>query len=141
MGLFILYWRWLAFNSGSTYGLSDSKWIYSARAAVMTMLASFGGGIFSLLFSLFKNEGLLDVIDVINGILGALVSVTGNFDWSLDFEFWFNDSRISSAGCFLYNAWDAIVVGLIGAIIVGFGTPIFDKLGSKFGILLSLNRT
>lgn len=46
----------------------------------MTMLASFGGGIFSLLFSLFKNEGLLDVIDVINGILGALVSVTGNFD-------------------------------------------------------------
>lgn len=80
MGLFILYWGWLAFNSGSTYGLSESKWIYSARAAVMTMLASFGGGIFSLLFSLFKNEGLLDVIDVINGILGALVSVTGNFD-------------------------------------------------------------
>lgn len=37
MGLFVLWWGWLAFNSGSTYGISGSKWIYSARAAVMTV--------------------------------------------------------------------------------------------------------
>lgn len=44
MGLFVLWWGWLAFNSGSTYGVSGSKWHYAARAAVMTMMSSFGGG-------------------------------------------------------------------------------------------------
>ena len=47
MGLFVLWWGWLAFNSGSTYGVSGSKWQYAARAAVMTMMGSFGGGIIS----------------------------------------------------------------------------------------------
>jgi Amt family ammonium transporter len=77
MGLFVLWWGWLAFNAGSTYGLSNSRHIYSARAAVMTMLASFGGGCFSLVFSLFKNSGRLDILDVINSILSALVGITG----------------------------------------------------------------
>lgn len=44
MGLFVLWWGWLAFNSGSTYGVSGAKWQYAARAAVMTMMGSFGGG-------------------------------------------------------------------------------------------------
>lgn len=38
MGLFVLWWGWLAFNSGSTYGVSGDKWQYAARAAVMTMM-------------------------------------------------------------------------------------------------------
>lgn len=38
MGLFVLWWGWLAFNSGSTYGVSGAKWQYAARAAVMTMM-------------------------------------------------------------------------------------------------------
>lgn len=76
---------WLAFNSGSTYGVSGAKWIYSARAAVMTMLGSFGGGLFSVLYSMVKNNGKCDILDLINGILASLVSIT--------------------AGCFLYRAW------------------------------------
>lgn len=47
MGLFVLWWGWLAFNSGSTYGVSGAKWQYAARAAVMTMMGSFGGGFVS----------------------------------------------------------------------------------------------
>lgn len=77
MGLFVLWWGWLAFNSGkfhafyessnscmgdishlnnkqkppgSTYGVSGAKWQYAARAAVMTMMGSFGGGCFSVLY-------------------------------------------------------------------------------------------
>lgn len=49
----------------------------------MTMIASFGGGITSLCFSLFRLDGKIEVIDIINGVLGSLVSVT--------------------AGCFLYR--------------------------------------
>ncbi len=50
MGLFVLWWGWLAFNSGSTYGVSGAKWQYAARAAVMTMMGSFGGGCFSVMY-------------------------------------------------------------------------------------------
>ncbi|KAG5675103.1 hypothetical protein PVAND_005032 [Polypedilum vanderplanki] len=95
----VLWWGWLAFN----------RWIYSARAAVMTMLASFGGGFWSVMYSLFRNDGKVDILDLINGILASLVSVT--------------------AGCFLYRAWEAILVGIIGSILVSFLTPIFDKMG------------
>ncbi|KAL7044742.1 hypothetical protein ACKWTF_002036 [Chironomus riparius] len=109
MGLFVLWWGWLAFNSGSTYGISGSKWIYSARAAVMTMLASFGGGFWSVMYSMIRNDGKVDILDLINGILASLVSVT--------------------AGCFCYGAWEAILVGFIGSILVCFLAPIFDKMG------------
>lgn len=75
----------------------------------MTMLGSFGGGTWSTMYSLFKNNGSVDILDLINGILASLVSVT--------------------AGCFLYHAWEAILVGMIGAILVSFLTPMFDKMG------------
>lgn len=79
LGFFFLYWGWLAFNSGSTYGLSGAKWEYAARSAFMTILASFGGGLYALAHSMMKNKGKLDPSDLINGILGSLVGITGNF--------------------------------------------------------------
>lgn len=109
MGLFVLWWGWLAFNSGSTYGVSGAKWQYAARAAVMTMMGSFGGGIISVSYSLWRHDGLLDIIDLINGVLGSLVSIT--------------------AGCFLYKAWEAILIGMIGAMLCCLAMPIFDRLG------------
>lgn len=77
VGLFFLWWGWLAFNSGSTYGLSGSKWEYAARSAFMTILSSFGGGMYALGHSMMKHKGKLDPSDLINGILGALVGITG----------------------------------------------------------------
>lgn len=87
MGLFVLWWGWLAFNSGSTYGLSGEKWQYAAQAAVTTMMSSFGGGTVSILYTMIRLGGRIDALDIINGILGSLVSIT--------------------AGCFLYqgNEW------------------------------------
>jgi hypothetical protein len=41
------------------------------------MVSSFGGGLFSLFMSYFQFGGKIDVLAVINGVLGALVSVTG----------------------------------------------------------------
>ncbi|XP_061726604.1 putative ammonium transporter 2 [Cydia pomonella] len=108
MGTFVLWWGWLAFNSGSTYGVSGAKWQYAARAAVMTMMGSFGGGCFGLIFTLVKNKGKADVMELINSVLGSLVSVT--------------------AGCFLYRAWESILIGLIGAAIACATAPLFDKL-------------
>ncbi|XP_055598397.1 putative ammonium transporter 2 [Uranotaenia lowii] len=109
IGLFVLWWGWLAFNSGSTYGVSGAKWIYAARAAVMTMMGSFGGGCFSIIYSMSRNKGRVDIVYLINGILASLVSVT--------------------AGCFLYHAWEAIIIGAIGAALCLLTLPLFDKIG------------
>lgn len=63
--------------------LSGEKWQYAARGAVMTMISSFGGGSISIVYSLIRNRTQIEVMDIINGILGSLVSIT--------------------AGCFLYK--------------------------------------
>lgn len=55
-----------------------------------------------------KNQGRVDIIDLINGILGSLVSIT--------------------AGCFLYRAWEALLIGLIGALLTCLTMPLFDKM-------------
>ncbi|XP_070492309.1 putative ammonium transporter 3 [Chironomus tepperi] len=108
IGLFFLWFGWLAFNSGSTYGLTGYKWEYAARAAFMTMLASFAGGCYALAHSMIKNKGKLDPSDIINGILASLVAIT--------------------AGCFLFRAWESILVGTIGSIFTLFSLPLFDKM-------------
>lgn len=54
-----------------------------------------------------RNDGRVDMIDLINGILGSLVSIT--------------------AGCFLYRAWEAMLIGVIGALLTCLSMPIFDK--------------
>lgn len=99
----------MAFNSGSTYGVSGAKWQYAARAAVMTMMGSFGGGSFATIYSLYLCDGKVDIVHLINGILGSLVSVT--------------------AGCFLYRAWDAIVIGIIGSFLTCVSMPLIDRAG------------
>lgn len=57
---------------------------------------------------MLKNEGRVDIIDLINGILGSLVSIT--------------------AGCFLYRAWEAMIIGVIGALLTCLAMPLFDKM-------------
>lgn len=109
MGLFVLWWGWLAFNSGSTYGLSGAKWEYAAKAAVITMLSSFGGGVFGLGYSLTYHNGGVDIMHLINGVLGALVAIT--------------------AGCFLYRAWEAVFIGVVGSFLACVTAPWFDYLG------------
>lgn len=60
-------------------------------------------------YSMFRNDGRVDIVDLINGILASLVSVT--------------------AGCFLYHAWEAIVIGIIGSALCCLSMPLFDKMG------------
>jgi len=45
---------------------------------VTTMVSSFGGGLLSLIMSFVKNSKKIDVLSIINGVLGSLVAVTGS---------------------------------------------------------------
>lgn len=64
--------------------------------------------ILSCRYSMGRNKGRLDMVDLINAILGSMVSVT--------------------AGCSLYHSWEAIVIGVIGAALCCLSVPLLDKL-------------
>ena len=51
---FIINRGWLAFNSGSTFGVTGNQWRLAARAAGQTMVASFGGGIVAVVYSFMQ---------------------------------------------------------------------------------------
>lgn len=75
----------------------------------MTMMGSFGGGSFAVIYSMYLCGGRVDIVHLINGILGSLVSIT--------------------AGCFLYRAWEAILIGAIGSFLTCIAMPIIDHFG------------
>ena len=61
----------------STFGIDQQLWKYAAAASVMTLMATVGGGLAGVEYSMVVNRRMLDVSDVMNSILGALVSITG----------------------------------------------------------------
>ncbi|XP_067132638.1 putative ammonium transporter 3 [Centruroides vittatus] len=108
VGMFMLWWGWLGFNCGSTFGVTGHKWKYAARSAVVTINSSVGGGIAALIFSYIAHKRKFLVLDLINGILASLVSIT--------------------AGCALYHPWESLVIGTIGSILASLTMPLLDKL-------------
>lgn len=52
--------------------MTGGKWDYAVRAGVGTALATWGGGACSLIYSMAKNKGRVDVYEVISGILASL---------------------------------------------------------------------
>ncbi|CAK9044516.1 unnamed protein product [Durusdinium trenchii] len=65
-GLFMLWWGWIGFNCGSSFGITEKKWLVATRAAVTTINSTAGGGMSALIYTK----------EIANGILGALVSIT-----------------------------------------------------------------
>ena len=75
VGLFMLWWGWLAFNSGSTFGVIGNKWRLAAKATCTTMAASLAGGAVAIVMSYFQSGGKVEVLATINGVLGVYFSV------------------------------------------------------------------
>lgn len=74
IGCFILWWSWIGFNAGSSFGVTNGKWEFAARAGAGTTLATMSGGMTAILFSLWRHKGKVDVYEVVSGILAALGS-------------------------------------------------------------------
>ncbi|KAL5005471.1 hypothetical protein ScPMuIL_018927 [Solemya velum] len=108
IGMFMLWWGWLAFNCGSTFGISGGKWKLAAKSAVTTLNASMGGGIMGTIISYVVYKKKYDVGFLVNSILGALVSVT--------------------AGCAVVQTWEALIIGMIGGAICVGAQRGLDKL-------------
>ncbi|ESP05195.1 hypothetical protein LOTGIDRAFT_102290 [Lottia gigantea] len=100
VGMFMLWWGWLAFNCGSTFGISGGKWKLAAKSAVTTLISSFSGGIVGIGLSFVVYKKKYDVAYMINSVLGALVSIT--------------------ACCALVRPWEALVIGMVGGFCTIF---------------------
>ena len=97
-GLFMLWWGWIGFNCGSTFGITDDKWLVAARAGVNTINASSGGGIIAMFYSKWITGGkYYRPGDVVNGILAALVA--------------------SSPTCAVVHTYDSLVIGAVSAVL------------------------
>ncbi|XP_046350572.2 putative ammonium transporter 3 [Haliotis rufescens] len=108
LGLFMLWWGWLGFNCGSTFGISGGKWKLATRAAATTILSSCGGGITAFIISYVFHKRKYIIPLIVNGILGSLVSV--------------------SAICAVTTTWAAVIIGSVGAIIAALSDFLLFKL-------------
>ncbi|CAM1299478.1 amt-3 (predicted) [Pycnogonum litorale] len=108
MGLFILWWGWLGFNAGSTFGITGQKWGLAARAAVTTVISSMAGGMIGMLYCVTKKRGMYDVSVLMHAVLASLVSI--------------------SAGCPVVRVWQAIIIGAVGAVLVLLAVPLIYRL-------------
>ncbi|XP_077988596.1 putative ammonium transporter 2 [Glandiceps talaboti] len=108
LGMFMLWWGWLGFNCGSSYGITGNKWILASRAAVTTINAAVGGGAMAILLSYVMKKRKFDIGYLVDGILGALVSVT--------------------AICAYASLWAGMAIGVIGATISCLGSELMQIL-------------
>jgi Amt family ammonium transporter len=107
-GLFMLWWGWIGFNCGSTFGIANDKWLVAARAGVNTINASSAGGLFAMIYTKVRSRGkYVHPGDVVNGILGALVA--------------------SSPTCACVHTYDSLIIGAVGSLFCNWTNDIVMK--------------
>ena len=106
LGVFILWFGWFGFNSGSTLGVENGG-MDIARVAINTNLAAALGGI-AAMATVWMRFGKPDLSMAMNGALAGLVGIT--------------------APCAFVEPWAACLIGLSSGVIVVFGVELLDKL-------------
>lgn len=97
-GLLILWWAWLGFNCGSSFGITGYRWVVATRCALTTINASAAGGIVAMIKSLLStNRRFVQPLDVSSGILGSLVAIT--------------------PACASVKLYDAYIIGALGGLV------------------------
>jgi Amt family ammonium transporter len=107
MGLFMMWWASLAFNSGSTFGVTINKWSFAARATVATMCSSFGGGLVGLAICYIFFGGKINVSYVCNCVFGSLAAITGS--------------------SYLVRMYEAVLIGMMSGIITFTSMMVLER--------------
>merc|ERR1712226_526464 len=108
LGMFILWWGWLGFNCGSTYGVAGGRWKLASVAAVTTINASVAGGFVAFVISYIVKKGKFELHYIISGTMGGLVSITSQ--------------------CALVAPLEAFVVGAVGGALVIGGHELITRV-------------
>lgn len=96
LGGMLIWFGWFGFNGGSTLGWTDAV----PAILLNTCLAACWGGIAATLLK-YIADGYIDVVHIMNGVLGGLVAITAN--------------------CHAVSVSSALVIGVIAGIIVFYG--------------------
>jgi Amt family ammonium transporter len=96
LGCMLIWLGWFGFNGGSTLAWSDAV----PGIILNTLTAAVWGGVITACLKYFS-DGYMDVLMIINGVLGGLVSITAN--------------------CHVVSADQAMLIGLIGGVVVYYG--------------------
>ncbi|CAG0901866.1 unnamed protein product, partial [Darwinula stevensoni] len=148
VGFYMLIWGYLGMNCGSTFGVRGTKWHHTAKAAATTITAAMVGFSVALVVSYVvtryrTGKGRYDVVDIVQGTLGAIVSVT-------EMPYFCNDSlpdidhandackiphgqnklRMSvTGGCAVISPWQSVVIGSLACPIVLAAAELIRRAG------------
>ncbi|KAL3796987.1 hypothetical protein ACHAW5_005022 [Stephanodiscus triporus] len=115
LGVFILWFCWYGFNTGSVYHITgEGAATLAQNAAVNTTLAAASGAISALFARVWisereTGEPVFSLCDTLMGCLSGLVSITG--------------------GCAFVPAWASIVIGLISGVVYLSGSRLMIRFG------------
>ncbi|MEA3497429.1 MAG: ammonium transporter [Campylobacterota bacterium] len=107
LGAFLLWIGWFGFNGGSVGSIASKE---NAELVALTILNTNTAGLAGAItvgIMMYLKYKKLDITMVLNGALGGLVAIT--------------------AGPDLYNIYQPILIGAIGAMLVVIFVPLFDK--------------
>ena len=99
------------------HGVSGNKWRLSVKACVTTFMASVASGWVGMIQSYAMNNKKMDVLTVVNGILGGLVGIT--------------------AGCAVVNVYESLFIGAVGSFLANISAPLLNWL--KLNLHISPN--
>ncbi len=102
VGVILLWFGWFGFNGGSNAGFNSNI----APIVINTSLSAAAGGLTLILWFLYRT-GRPQIAGVLNGTLAGLVGIT--------------------AGPHLYSALDAVMIGIIAAIVTQFATHLLER--------------
>ena len=112
LGAMLIWFGWFGFNGGSTLGWTDSV----PAILLNTCMAAFFGGISATIIK-YKVDGYIDVLQIINGVLGGLVAIT--------------------ASCHIVTTSSAVTIGFIAGIVVHYGERLLEhqKIDDVMGVV------
>jgi len=107
LGAMLLWIGWFGFNGGSAFIISSKDAAdLVAKIIVNTNTAGLAGAITATII-VYLQYKKLDITMILNGALGGLVAIT--------------------AGADVVGLWEPIVIGSVGALLVVFAIPVFDR--------------
>lgn len=117
LGTFLLWFGWYGFNPGSMLVISDpTAAVVVARSAVTTTLSAAGGGLAQMILC-WVQTAQWDMINVCNGLLCGLVSIT--------------------AAAPVVEPWAAVIIGSIGAVLFNYGGKLLLRYRVRANAFLS----
>lgn len=112
LGALIIWFGWIGFNGGSTLAWNDDV----PLIILNTFIAACWGGIAATAIR-YCLDGYIDLMFILNGIIGGLVAVTAN--------------------CHVVSPLGAAAVGLIAGLVVYFGERVIEhyKIDDVIGVI------